>query len=278
LRLLIKLFNLKIMADTMYVPAGGNGGIFGGSGGGVIEGLLLGGLLGGNGLGMNRGGFGGGAWGGYGGTPAASAVATDIVLNPALQGIQNQIQTMSTQINQNQTNDLMADVAGQNSLQSQAINDNINGTTRDLLNSIANLSTAQATGNFTTLSSINGLGRDITAQSNQNALQQLNSFNQLNTTLLQSVNVLAAQNQNSTNQIIAQGVANAAAQAACCCELKQSINESSQNIMALINANTMQDLRDRNVELSGQVSNNAQNQYLTSTIISHLAPRREAIV
>ena len=151
------------------------------------------------------------------------------------------------------------------------------------MNSIANVSTAQATAAFTTLSSINGLGRDVTAQANQNALQQLNSFNNLTTTTLQGFNSSAMQIQNSTNQIIAQGTSNAAAVAqgfcqasrelaTCCCEIKSLIVQDGNATRTLINDLNVQNLRDQLAAANGKVSNNEQNQYLLSTILTHLKP------
>jgi len=218
-----------------------------GVGGGVLGGLLAGGLAGAV-LG-GRGGLGGWGGNGYGAAPAAAAVATDIVLNPAFQSLQNQVEQLGDQLG---TNSILAGIT--------SVNQNVSGTTRDTLNSIANLSTAQAAANFTTLQSINGLGRDVTAQANQNALQQLNSFNNLTTTTLQGFNGGAMQVQNVTNQIVGQLQAMAATQAACCCELKSLIQSDGNITRALINANTMQDLRDRNVELAGEVSNFRQTQ------------------
>lgn len=242
-----------------------------GVGGGVLGGLLAGGLAGA--LLGGRGGLGGWGGNGYGnGSPTASAVATDVVLNPAFQSIQHQIDSLSGQVG---TNTVLEAV--------RHIDDQVAGYNTNTQNLIGNVATAQATSAFTTLQSINDLGRDVTAQSNQNALQQLNSFNNLTTTTLQGFNNSAMQVQNSTNQIIAQGTANAAAVAAgfcniskemaeCCCDIKQLIKDDGNLTRALINDNTIQALRDKNTELQVAVSNNAQNQYLLNTILTHIHP------
>lgn len=252
------------MAETVVVPSGSDMG-FGGMGSGLGA-ILIGALLGNGGLFGNRG------WGGGYGSTAAGAVASEVVLTPTLNAIQNQISSLSSEID---TNAVLAGIT--------SVNQNISGTSRDIGRDIAGLSTAVASGNFTTLNSINGLGRDVTAQANQNALQQLNSFNNLTTTTLQGFNSQAMQVQNATNQIIAQGTANAAAVAAgfcdisrqmaeCCCETKQLIKEDGNATRALINDLNVQSLRDQLNSAKVEISNNQQNQYLLNTILAHLHP------
>ena len=185
------------------------------------------------------------------------------MLSPALQSIQGQIGTLSDQISTNQISTQLTGIDNRFSAQSDV-----------LQNSIANLATAQAAGNFTTLNSINGLGRDVTAQSNQNALQQLNSFNQLTTTTLQGFNSQAMQTQNATNQIIAQGTANAAAMAACCCELKEAISRDGDETRALINSNRMNDLENALAEARLQASQTSQ----TIAIVNALKPTASVVV
>ena len=126
---------------------------------------------------------------------------------------------------------------------------------------VGGLATEQAAANFTTLSSINGLGRDILASQNQIQLQQLNSFNNLQ-----------FQNATATNQIISQGTANAQAMANCCCEIKGAILADGSATRALINDLNVQNLRDQLAAANGKVSNNEQNQYLLNSILTHLHP------
>jgi hypothetical protein len=161
-----------------------------------------------------------------------------VVLNPAFQSLQNQVEQLGEQIG---TNSILAGIT--------SINQNISGVSRDQLNSIANLSTAQATSAFTTLNSINGLGRDLTASATQALINNIQNFNQVQMS-----------QQTATNQIIASLSAMAASQADCCCQIKGLIQSDGNVTRALINANTMQDLRDRNVELAGEVSNFRQTQ------------------
>ena len=260
---------------TTPMPSFGGGmgsGVGLGAVGGGIAGLILGGLIGNNGN--------GGLFGGNGNNNAN--VAEFGAINNQLQTLQGQIgaQSMHSEINELENSLNSANIA------------NLQGISNNALiyqQGNANLSTALATGNFTTLSSINDLGRDVTAQANQNALQQLNSFNNLSTTTLQGFNNLAMQNQNATNQIIAQGTANAAAVAAgfcdveramaqCCCEMKGAIAAEGSATRALINDLNVQNLRDQLAAANNKVSNNDQNQYLLSTILAHFKPTSSSLV
>ena len=243
-----------------------------GMGGGLIGGLLLGGLLTGRGGGL----FGGGYGAGYG-TPAASAVASEIVLTPTLNAIQGQIGNLSNQVNTDALTDQIVDGFSGIDAGITSINQNISGTTRDLLNSIANVSTAQAAGNFTTLSSINGLGRDITAQANQNALQQLNSFNNLTTSTLQGFNEVGRDNANAFNQVQMSLNAMSAQNAACCCELKSTIRDDGDATRALINDLNVQNLqaqlsdaKTQNATLSQTITQKALLDAQTNVILQHI--------
>ena len=231
---------------TTTLPAMGGSSLGSGVGlgavGGGIAGLILGGLVGNNGNGL----FGGG----NNNTNAAE-----------FGSLNNQIQTLQAQID------------------NTALSSQMRADTIDISTSIGNvgtqigqLSTAQAAANFTTLDSINGLGRDITAQANQNALQQLNSFNNMTTTNLQGFNSSAMQVQNATNQIIAQGTANAMAMANCCCEIKSTILADGNATRALINDLNVQNFRDQLTAANNKISNNDQNQYLLSSILTHIHP------
>jgi hypothetical protein len=238
------------LGESAVVPVlGGTGSGMGGAGlgigGGVLGGLLAGGV-GGALAGALLGNRNGGGWGnnGYGATPAAAAVATDIVLNPAFQSLQNQVEQLGDQLN---TNEITTQI-GQ--LGEQIANYNTN-----MLGAIGNVATAQAAANFTTLSSINGLGRDITAAQTQTLINNIQNFNQVQMS-----------QQTATTQIISNLSAMAAQQASCCCEIKQLIQSDGNLTRALINDNTMQDLRDRNVTLAGEVSNFRQNQFLIDRI------------
>lgn len=242
---------LQLDGTAMPILGGSdNDGISAGLGGAV--GAVIGSAIGGNGLfGNNNHGYNNNGW--------SDAAKTDIALNPAFQSLQNQITNLSTTISTNSLQDSIHDVSD------------------EILSATGTLQTNIATGNFTTLNSINGLGRDVTTQANQNALQQLNSFNQLTTTVLQGQNNLAMQTQNSTNQIISQGTFNAAANAAgfcgiskelatCCCEIKQKITDDGNVTRTLINDLNVSNLRDKLAAANNKISNNEQNQYLVSTL------------
>lgn len=279
---------LTLDGTTPMPNFGGSGSGIGALGGGVA-GLLLGSMLNGGGL------FGGGYGHGYGAAPATTAVASDIVLNPAFQSLQNQIQTLSAAGSTNAVQDQLQDLAIAQQQTSAAVNTNIDAVTRDLLNGQAAVQTAQAANNYTTLTSINGLGNQITAAQNQGALQNLNSFNGLTTTTLEGFNSSAAaaaqtqlQNlnafnnqtvtmlqgfnsnanavQNSTNQIIAQGNAAAMAQAECCCAIKSLITSDGNTTRQLINDLNVQNLRDQLAAANNQVSNYQQNQFLIANL------------
>ena len=105
------------------------------------------------------------------------------------------------------------------------------------------------------------MGRDITAAQTQALINNLQNFNQIQGTLV-----------NSTNQIIAQGTANAMAMQNCCCEIKGLIQSDGNATRSLINDLNVQNLRDQLATAQGKVSNNEQNQYLLSTILTHLHP------
>ena len=249
---------MALTLDGVLPTMGGSGvgtGAGLGVGAGLIGGLLLGGLLGNNG----NGGLFGGRGNGEGG---------DIAYN----SLQTQIQTLQGQVGANDVRNELESV--ENTFATISSGQTAANATNfgNLSAQVGNLATAQAAGNFTTLQSINDLGRDVTAQANQNALQQLNSFNNLTTTTLQGFNSSAMQVQNATNQIIAQGTASAAAMAACCCEIKGLIQSDGNATRALINDLNVQNLRDQLAAANGKVSNNEQNQYLLSTILTHLKP------
>ena len=252
-------------------------GVLGGAGAGLLGGGIagvLGGMLGGALLGGNRGGYGNNGYGaGYPvAAPATTAIATDIVLNPAFQSVQNQVSNLAAQVASGDLN---------NTLQSEfrRLNLAVDGNMQNIGNDIANLSTAQATSAFTTLQSINGLGRDVTAAQNQAALQQLNSFNNLTTTTLQGFNSSAMQIQNSTNQIIAQGVATAMQMANCCCEIKGMIMSDGNMTRALINQLDKENLQAQLADAKNQADNLAQSiafqtsqSAQTTTILQHIVP------
>ena len=151
---------------------------------GGVAGLVLGSLLNNN----NGGLFGGNNNGGA----ATAAVATDIVLNPAFQSLQQQITTLSGQTANNGLHAQIEHESQEITTGLDRLDNQLTQGQAEINQNIANVAAAQQSANFTTLNSINGLGRDFVAQTNQNALQNLNSFNQLNTSTLQGFNQAAA--------------------------------------------------------------------------------------
>lgn len=247
----------------IVMTGNGNDGLLGGGGG--IGALLIGALLFGGGLGGfgNRGG---------------AAVAEGAQLGQ-LSGIQSQLNSLQSSAALNpiscELDHLQESVCSGNMALQKGISDNAN----TYLQGQAALQTAQASANFTTLQSINGLGQVITAQNNQAALQQLNSFNGLNTTLLQSFNENSRDNANSFNAIQAQNATLAAQMAACCCEIKQAICLDGQSTRALINDINLQNVQSQLADAKSQIGTLNSNIYTqnalnaqAATIITHLKP------
>jgi hypothetical protein len=229
---------------------------------GGIGGLLIGALL-----------FGGRGFG----TNGASAVEGAQV--GQLSGIQAQVTGLQGQIANgtitSEINELEGSVNANNLAVMQGIYNN--ALTYQAGNSA--LASAQQASNYTTLTSINGLGRDVMAQSNQNALQQLNSFNNLTTTNLQSFNELSRDNGNGFNAIIASQNAIAAQMAACCCEIKSTITADGSSTRQLINDLNVQNLQTQLADAKNQNSNLNQSiafqnsqQEQTNILLRHLTP------
>lgn len=224
---------------SLPILGGGESGMGSGALGGGILGLLAGMLLG------NRGG-------GLFGNNDNNGV------DPAFQALQNQLAGISATMNTNSTNSEIDNVAS--SLENANLA-NIQGIASNALtyqSGNANLMTELANGNFVTLNSINGLGRDIVASNTQALINNLQNFNNL-----------GAQIATGTNQLIAGQNAQNAAMAACCCEIQKTISSDGSLTRSLINDLNVQNLRDQLVTANGKVSNNEQNQYLLNAILSH---------
>ena len=262
-----------------YPQSSGSGDFLGGGG---IGSLLIGALLFGGGLGGLGRGF------GAGGVAPAGGYVPGVVegaQSGAMAGLTQQVTSLSSQVSSASMQDVMTD-GFSNVLAGQAqINNNVNGTTRDMLNSISNLATSQASGNFTTLSSINGLGRDIIASQNQAALQSLNSFNQLQSSMHQGFNANTLGISNGFNSI-ATGLSNLSREMAeCCCGIKNEIHADGEATRALINNINVQSLQGQLADAKSALNNANQTNYLqsalnqqSSVIISHLAPRPIPVV
>lgn len=230
---------------TLPMMGGGLGtgsGVGLGAVGGGVAGLLLGGLLGSNGNGL----FGGG---------------NNNASNAQFEAIQTQISGLQGQMNSagmhSEINELENQLSAANIANLQGIAANALAYT----NGNAAIQTSLANGNFTTLNSINGLGRDITAANTQALINTIQNFNTVNSNIT-----------NTSNQIIAGQNAIASQMASCCCEIKGTIMAEGAATRALINDLNVQSLRDQLSAANNKVSNNEQNQYLLSTILTHIKP------
>lgn len=231
---------------TTTLPAmggmGSGSGVGLGAVGGGVAGLILGSLIGNNG---------GGLFGGGNGNANAAEFGA---INNQLQSLQGQIGSQGLH---SEINELENQLSAANTANLQGIAANALAYT----NGNAAIQTSLANGNFTTLNSINGLGRDITAANTQALINTIQNFNTVNSNII-----------NTSNQIIAGQTALASSMAACCCEMKGVVMAEGSATRALINDLNVQNLRDQLSAANNKVSNNEQNQYLLSTILTHIKP------
>lgn len=256
---------------------------FGGMGTGFgLDALLILLLLGGN----------GGMWGGRGnwGGPAANAVASDVVLQPAFQSLQNQITNLSGQFNNTQLQESVGNVATQIGMSTQAITQNQDNNTRDTTAGLTAISNTLENTRFTTLTSINDLGRDVLNAGYQANLQNLNSFNILGTafgTGLNNLNtnILQGFNQNYLATLtgfngVKDGLCEISKEiAACCCASQKAIQESTQAILNQMSNDKYAELLEKYNAVQASNSNLIQTNILkdnnalqTQTILQHLIP------
>jgi hypothetical protein len=263
-------------------PSNNNDGLLGGGLGGLLLGGLLfgqggmGGMFGGNrGMGMN-GGYGMGGYPAGGGFYAGNVEGGQTAGITALQG---QLTALSSTVNSNQVSNQMSQISDVIVDGVEGLNGSLNSIARDLTSGQGNIVNAITNGNFATLQNLNALGRDAVVQSNNNALQQLNSFNQLSTTLNQGFNEVGRDSNIATSQIIAGQNAIAAQAAQCCCEIKQAIATDGGLTRALINDIRLSELNAQLTDCKLANSNlmqtnqlNTNNAAQTSTILQHLSP------
>lgn len=89
------------------------------------------------------------------------------------------------------------------------------------------------------------------------------------------------QTQNATNQIIAQGTANAATMAQCCCEIKSAIANDGDETRALINALNVQNLQTQLADAKSQISNTNQTialETFATNLVNRLFPTTPVVV
>jgi len=242
---------------TLPLMAGGfgnNNAGLGGTLGGTALGVLFGALLGNGGLGLG----------------GNNGLNTAINANQSgeIAGLQAGVANIQNALNTNSLQDGLI-----------ALSQSINASTVGINNGIADLSTAQQAGNFTTLSSINGLGRDVTAAQTQGIIQALNTANISNGIMQQGFNEIGRDTANATNQIIMSLNAMSAQNAACCCSIEKTITADGALTRALINDIESQrknveisDLKAQNSNLAQTINFNANQQAQTVTILNHLVP------
>ncbi len=148
----------------------------------------------------------------------------------------------------------------------------INDVSRDVLQSSAALGIAQASANFNTLQSINGLGMLLNTNQHNSDLEVSQNFAAQTAVIQQNFTNSLIQSSRDQAAIQASFAANAAANAACCCEIKSAIAADGQATRALITQNLIN-------QLQTDLSNSRQNEALrnvadaqTRVILGHLMP------
>lgn len=248
----VNMDNLGTGTSAAGMGVGGVGGLVGGGLLGGIGGLILGSLASNN----------GGLFGGNRNGPSTEGVA--------LGALEFMEQAGDIKMNIAQAGAIGVAAAGENRV-----------TTLEQTGALA---TALASGNFTTLSSINGLGRDVTSGQNQIQLQTLNAFNGVNTTLLQGFNSAQANAFRDATDIQTTLQQQNMIQAQCCCEIKQAISNDGQATRALINEIRLAELTTELSDTKNSLSNAHQTllfdgklNAMATTIITHLAPRTNTV-
>jgi len=261
-----------------FQSVSGMGGFGGGTGFGMDALLIL--LL----LGGGQGGLGG--FGGRNGGPATAAVTTDVVLQPAFQALQGQITNLQENLSADAITGKISDLSTQLCASGQNLNATNNANTRELAGGISNLATATATGNFTTLQSLNGLQAALTQTATQNLIQGLNQSQITNGLVANGFNNQTLATLTGFNATEKSIDVLAREMAKCCCETQQAIERSicagkdnTQTILSQLSHDRMADLTQQLQDAKNQISDLnqtnaliANNAIQTSTILQHLAP------
>jgi len=267
--------------QSVMTPGFGGYGMGMGTGMG-IESLLILLLLGGNN--GNRGGLFGNN--GNGCSPAATTVATDVVLAPAFQNLQSQISNLQQNISSDAVAGKISDLSGQICASGQNINNTNNANTRELSNGIGDLNTNIANANLTTLQSIRALQSDLTAQGTQQLIQNINQSQNTNGLITTGFNnqVLTSLTGFSQIEKSIDGVSREMAE--CCCAIKSTVrdsidvnNNNTQKILDSMANGRYSDLLEKYNAVQAVNSNLIQTNILkdnnaaqTATILHHLAP------
>lgn len=256
---------------------GGFGGFAGGTGFGM-DALLILLLMGGQ----------NGMWGGNRGMggPATAAIASDIVLQPAFQSLQNQITNLQQNISSDTVTGKISDLSAQLCASGRDLaNANANNT-REVAQLLGTIGTAQAAGNFTTLQSLNEAVRDFTAQNTQNLIQSINQAQNTNGLITNGFNQNYLSTLTGFNGMKDALCTISREMAECCCETKQAIERSicagKDNTQAILNQmshdkyaellekyNAVQAANSNLIQTNILKDNNAAQ---TATILQHLVP------
>lgn len=148
----------------------------------------------------------------------------------------------------------------------------VNDVNRDVLTTSAATQTALAAANYTTLSSINQLGMLLNTNQHNSDLQLSEAFAAQTAVVQANFTNSLVQSSRDQAAIQASFAANAAANAACCCEIKGAIAADGQATRALITQNLINQLQTdlSNARQSATLRDVADAQ--TRVILGHLLP------
>lgn len=177
-------------------------------------------------------------------------------------GIAHQLSDISSKVDTNAVLGGLGNIiTGQHGISSE-----IFGSTRDVLGSVANVKDSLTGQNFTTLQSLNQATRDIIQKSTTSDFQNLNSFNNTNSSVMSGFINSNDRQQNATNLIISQGRDLAAQIAECCCEIKSLVRDDGQTTRLLITDTRMHALEEKLAESRLQASQAMQTAALIDAL------------
>ena len=241
--------------------------------GGLVGSWLGNGFMGGNGTWGGRGGY------GLGSPVGVADLAVDSNMLGRMAGVEAGIANISSNQSSDRVLSELESIENQISTDSAQIGSLISMNARDAASGIGAINTNIANGNFTTLSSINALGRDFTTIQTQGIIQALNTANLTNSVIQSGFNEIGRDTTNATNQIIMGQNAISQNMAECCCAIKSTINADGDATRALINDIRLADLQTQLVDAKNQISNSNQTNALvaamasqTNVILSHIRP------
>ena len=224
-------------------------------------------------LGGGNGGLGG--WGNRAGGPAATAVTTDVIMQPAFQSLQQQISGLASQFSASQLTEAVSNVSDQVQMSGNQVVQNQGQIRTDLQN-----------GNFQTLTSLNGLNRDITAQNTQLLINDNQQTQLVNGNIVNGFNQQNLATLTGFNGVKDAICAMSREMAECCCETQKSIQASiisakdnTQMILNQMSTDKYAELLEKYNAVQAANSNLIQTNILkdnnaaqTETILRHLVP------